>query len=162
MPYTRAFGAYELSTEKVRLDVDAIHAALSASYWAAGRPRHVVEASIEGALCFGVYHGGVQVGFARAITDGATFAYLADVYVAPDHQGRGVGNWLVASVLDHPRLQGLRRWLLATRDALRPPRFCPAPGARALHGDLPAPPACAARLNAFARGAYNRRILEGR
>jgi GNAT superfamily N-acetyltransferase len=108
---------YEISGDKSRLDVDAIHAFLVQSYWAAGIPRGVVERSIEGALCFGIYHSGRQVGFARVVTDGATFAYLADVFVLEAHRGLGLAHEMLRVVFSHPQLQGLRRFMLATRDA---------------------------------------------
>jgi GNAT superfamily N-acetyltransferase len=109
--------AYEISTDTARFDVDLIHDFLRNSYWARNIPRTVVEKCIRGSLCFGAFAGGQQVGFARAITDRVTFAYLADVFVLPAHRGRGVARLLMRSILDHPDLQGLRRWLLATRDA---------------------------------------------
>ena len=109
---------YVISTNKTRLDVSAIHAYLTRSYWSPGIPRAVVEKAIAGSLCFGLFsRQGNQVGFARAITDGATFAYLADVYVLEEHRGKGLGKWIVETILAHPSLQGLRRILLATRDA---------------------------------------------
>src|SRR5947209_7412157 len=108
---------YEISSDPSRLDVDMIHAFLCNSYWARNIPRAVVEKSIRNSLCFGAFTGGRQVGFARAITDRAVFAYLADVFVLPEHRGRGVGRLLIQAILDHPDLQGLRRFLLATKDA---------------------------------------------
>lgn len=110
---------YEISTDRARLDVALIHRWLSEdSYWAKGVPRDVVERSIENALCFGIYDGnGAQVGFARVITDKATFAYLADVFVLEAHRGKGLSKTLMAEILAHPELQDLRRWLLATWDA---------------------------------------------
>lgn len=109
---------YVISTNKTRLDVSAIHAYLTRSYWSPGIPKAIVEKAIAGSLCFGLFgQQGNQVGFARAITDGATFAYLADVYVLEDHRGKGLGKWIVETILAHPSLQGLRRILLATRDA---------------------------------------------
>jgi GNAT superfamily N-acetyltransferase len=108
---------YLVSTDRSRLDLEVIHGYLSSSYWAAGVPEEVVRRSIEDSLCFGVYRGEEQVGFARVITDRATFAYLADVFVLEGHRGRGLGRWLVEVVLSHPELRGLRRWMLATRDA---------------------------------------------
>jgi GNAT superfamily N-acetyltransferase len=108
---------FTISTDRAKLDRPAIHEFLSASYWAKGIPREVVDRSIEDSLCFGVYDGGRQVGFARVITDFATFAYLADVYVLESHRRRGLAAWLMESILAHPRLQGLRRWMLVTRDA---------------------------------------------
>lgn len=108
---------YEISTDKARFDVEAIHAFLARTYWSPGVPRTVVERAIEHSLCFGVFHDGVQVGFARAVTDRATFAYLSDVYLLEAHRGRGVARRLVAAIMAHPDLQGLRRIMLATRDA---------------------------------------------
>ena len=110
---------YEISTDRARLDVALIHRWLSEdSYWAKGVPRDVVERSIENALCFGIYDGnGAQIGFARVITDKATFAYLADVFVLEAHRGKGLSKTLMAEILAHPELQDLRRWLLATWDA---------------------------------------------
>lgn len=110
-------GAFSVSTDPVRLDLDAIHAFLSRSYWATGIPRSVVERSIQGSLCFGVYAAGQQVGFARVITDEATYAYLADVYVLQEYRGQGLARWLMEVIMAHPALQGLRRFTLVTRDA---------------------------------------------
>jgi GNAT superfamily N-acetyltransferase len=108
---------FTISTDRSKLDREAIHEFLTASYWATGIPRDVVDRSIEGALCFGVFEDGRQVGFARVITDSATFAYLADVFVLESHRGRGLAAWLMECILAHPDLQGLRRWMLLTRDA---------------------------------------------
>ena len=108
---------YEISTDPERLDLDVIHGFLTDCYWAQGIPRETVARSLRGSLCFGVYHAGVQVGFARVITDRATFAYLADVFVLPAHRGHGLGKHLLARIKSHPDLQGLRRWFLGTRDA---------------------------------------------
>jgi GNAT superfamily N-acetyltransferase len=94
-----------------------IHGFLTRSYWAAGVPLEVVRRSIENSLPFGVYKGSEQVGFARVISDYATFAYLADVFVLEESQGAGLGKWLVETIAAHTRLQGLRRWMLATKDA---------------------------------------------
>ncbi len=94
-----------------------VHGFLTGSYWAAGIPREVVERAVRGSLCFGAYLGSQQVGFARVISDGATFAYVSDVFVLSSHRGRGVGKLLMAAIMAHPGLQGLRRWTLATRDA---------------------------------------------
>src|SRR5207245_9210547 len=110
-------GTFVISTDPARLDVGAIHAYLSRSYWAVGRPRAVVERSIAGSICFGLYDGPRQIGFARVITDRATYAYLADVYVLEEYRGQGLGVWLVDRVVAHPDLQDLRRFCLATRDA---------------------------------------------
>lgn len=107
----------EISTDPRRLDLDLIHSFLASSYWAEGIPRCVVERSLENSLCFGAYQNGGQIGFGRVISDRATFAYLADVFVLPAHRGRGVSKKLLRAVLAHPELQGLRRFLLATQDA---------------------------------------------
>jgi GNAT superfamily N-acetyltransferase len=109
---------YSISTDKSRLDVALIHTYLSRhAYWAEGRPLEVVRRSIEHSLCFGVYGPGGQVGFARAVTDYATFAWLADVFILEEHRGRGLGKWLIETAVAHPDLQGLKLFLLATRDA---------------------------------------------
>ncbi|HKD11989.1 MAG TPA: GNAT family N-acetyltransferase [Thermoanaerobaculia bacterium] len=106
-----------ISTDPARIDRALVHAFLSDSYWAPGIPREIVDRSIENALCFGIYDENRQIGFARVISDFATFAYLADVFVLPSHRGRGLAKWLMEAILAHPRLQGLRRWMLVTRDA---------------------------------------------
>jgi len=108
---------YRIVTGADAMDVDAIHAYLSVSYWSPGVPRDVVAKAIGGSLCFGLFADERQVGFARVITDRATFAYLCDVYVLEDHRGRGLGTWLMEAVIAHPHLRGLRRFMLATRDA---------------------------------------------
>jgi GNAT superfamily N-acetyltransferase len=110
-------GEFTISTDRALLDRDAIHAFLAASYWAGGIPRETLDRAIENALCFGIYDGDRQVGFARVVSDFATFAYLADVFVVDSHRGRGLSKWLMEVIMGHPRLQGLRRWSLATRDA---------------------------------------------
>ena len=111
-------GDYAISTDRSRLDLDVIHRFLSEdAYWSPGVSRDVVERSIRNSLCFGLYDDEGQVGFARVVTDCAAFAYLADVFVLPDHRGRGLGKWLVETVLEHPDLQGLRRFFLGTADA---------------------------------------------
>ena len=107
----------EIDTDRDRLDVEAIHAFLAGSYWARGIPLETVRRAIANSLCFGLYEDGRQLGFARVTTDYATFAYLADVFVLEPRRGEGLGRRLMAAVLAHPRLQGLRRWMLATRDA---------------------------------------------
>ncbi|HEX6912953.1 MAG TPA: GNAT family N-acetyltransferase [Longimicrobium sp.] len=110
--------ALRLSTDAAEMDVDAIHAYLSAaSYWARGIPRETVARAVRNSLCFGVFDGGAQVAFARVVTDRATFAYLADVYVLEAYRGRGLSKRMMESVDAHPELQGLRRWSLVTRDA---------------------------------------------
>ncbi|WP_026096922.1 GNAT family N-acetyltransferase [Ideonella sp. B508-1] len=108
---------YQITTDPARFDIEAVHAFLSHSYWSPGVPRAVVERAIQNSLCFGVLLGSAQVGFGRVITDRATFAYLADVYVLDEHRGKGLSKRLMDAVLGHPELQGLRRMLLATRDA---------------------------------------------
>lgn len=111
-------GQYEITTEKQRMDIDRIHEILATqSYWAKDIPREVVRRSIENSLCFGLLYRGLQVGFARAVTDVATFAYLADVFVEQAHRGAGLGTWLIETILEHPGLAGLRMIALATRDA---------------------------------------------
>lgn len=110
-------GEYLISTDKSRLNVELVHEFLKNSYWASGIPDEIVRRSIENSLAFGVYTGGEQVGFARVVTDYATFAYLADVFVLEAHRGRGMAKWMIEVITSHPRLQGLRRWMLATRDA---------------------------------------------
>ncbi|MGQ0600745.1 MAG: GNAT family N-acetyltransferase [Anaerolineales bacterium] len=110
--------AFTLSTDKTKLNVTLIHDYLSQhSYWAQGRSAEVVRNSIEHSLCFGVYRGEEQVGFARVVTDYATFAWLCDVFILESVRGHGLGKWLIESIVAHPQLQGLRRFMLATRDA---------------------------------------------
>jgi GNAT superfamily N-acetyltransferase len=110
-------GEYLISTDPARLDLETIHTFLNSSYWAKGRPVEVVKRSIENSLPFGVYMDGRQIGFARVITDYATFAWLADVFVLEEFRGRGLGRWLVEVILSHPELQGFRRWVMTTKDA---------------------------------------------
>jgi len=110
-------GDFEISTDAARIDVATLHGFLAESYWAHGIPRHTVEQAIRNSLCFGIYRGKQQAGFARVITDRATFAYLADVFVLPEFRGRGLSKWLMECIVTHPDLQGLRRWSLVTRDA---------------------------------------------
>ena len=115
-------GEHAISTDKRRLDVDAIHGYLARSYWAEAIPRSVVELSIDNSLCFGLYEiakarSEKQIGFARVVTDGATFAYLADVFVLEESRGRGLSKWMMQTIVSLPELDGLRRWNLATRDA---------------------------------------------
>ena len=111
-------GEFTIDTDPERIDLDVVHGFLTACYWAQGIPRDVVKRSIDGALCFGIYReGGEQVGFARVITDYATFAYLGDVFVLEPFRGQGLSKWLMECMTGHPDLQGLRRWMLATRDA---------------------------------------------
>ena len=111
-------GDYTISTDRARLNVEAVHEFLSTrSYWARGRDFETVRRAVENSLPFGVYREGRQVGFARVVTDYATFAWLADVYVLDEFRGEGLGKWLVEVILSHPELQNLRRWILGTRDA---------------------------------------------
>lgn len=108
---------YEVSTDTRRLDLNAIHAFLTQSYWALGVPRATVAKAVQNSVCVGVYLGHEQIGFARAVTDKATFAYLADVYVLESHRGHGLSRRMMEALTAHPELQGLRRMLLVTRDA---------------------------------------------
>src|SRR5262249_18708937 len=108
---------FEISTDPSRINVAAVHVFLASSYWASGVPLPVVERSIRNSICFGIYRGDQQAGFARVVTDRATFAYLADVFVLESFRGRGLAKWLMECIVAHPDLQGLRRWSLATRDA---------------------------------------------
>jgi len=111
-------GEFLVSTDRARLDLHVIHGFLTNSYWAKGVPREIVARSINHSLCFGVYDGnGGQVAFARVISDFATYAYVADVFVLETHRGHGLGKALMASIVQHPALQGFRRWSLSTRDA---------------------------------------------
>jgi GNAT superfamily N-acetyltransferase len=126
-------GEFMISTDPARLDLDVIHGFLTNSYWAKGIPQDIVARSIEHSLCFGVYDGGdekslllaksarsgapAQVGFARVVSDFATVAYLGDVFVLESHRGRGLSKWMMECIVQHPALQGLRRWILLTRDA---------------------------------------------
>ena len=110
-------GEFTVSTDRSRLDLKLVHDFLRGSYWAKDIPRDVFMKSIENSLCFGVYEGPRQIGFARVITDYATFAYLADVFIIESHRRRGLANFLMECIVQHPQLQGLRRWTLATRDA---------------------------------------------
>lgn len=108
---------FTISTDSSRLDVNAIADFLSRAYWAKGRPRERIERSLENSLVFGMYDGEKQIGLARIVTDYATFAWLCDVFIHDNNRGRGLGKWLMQTVHEHPDLQGLRRWILATRDA---------------------------------------------
>ncbi len=110
-------GEYSVTTDTDAVDVSAVHAVLTRSYWAEGISRDVVARAIAGSIPASLFHGAVQIGFARAITDRATYAYLADVYVLEEYRGQGLGRWLVQILLEHPGLQSLRRLSLVTRDA---------------------------------------------
>ena len=108
---------FTISDEPERLQLEVIVEYLARAYWSNQRSRAVIEKSLRHSLCFGVYENQTQIGFARAVSDHATFAYLADVFILESHQGYGLGKWLVQTILAHPDLLGLRRWMLATRDA---------------------------------------------
>ncbi len=108
---------YTISTDLQRMDLKVIHGFLSSSYWAKNVPVEVVERSMRHSLCFGAFQGERQAGFARVVTDYATFGYVADVFVLPEDRGRGVSKQLMAAIVAHPNLQGLRRLVLATKDA---------------------------------------------
>ena len=109
---------FEISTDKSKLDIAFIHAYLSQeTYWAKNIPLELVQKSIEGAVCFGVYHHHKQIGFARMITDCATFGYLADVFIIDSYRGKGISKWLMEEIVEYPAFAPLRRWMLATRDA---------------------------------------------
>jgi GNAT superfamily N-acetyltransferase len=116
MTFERSRGEHRITTDPRELDLDAVHAYLTRSYWAEGISRERVAKSVERALCFSLKHGDRQVGFARVITDHATFAYLCDVYVLEEQQGQGLGTWLMQTVVSHPDLD-VRRFVLVTRDA---------------------------------------------
>ncbi len=118
--YSKA--GFTISTDPGLLDVDMIHRYLSEqSYWAHGRSREIIERSIRFSFCFGLYaandHPPPQIGFARVVSDHATFAYLADVFILPDYQGQGLGRWLVETMLNHPEMKTVRRWILYTSTA---------------------------------------------
>ncbi|HEV2383110.1 MAG TPA: GNAT family N-acetyltransferase [Terriglobia bacterium] len=106
-----------ISTDPAKLDLDVIHGFLSQAYWSEAVPRSTLERAIRNSLCFGVYVDGRQAGFARVVTDRATFAYIADVFILEPHRGRGLSKQMMGVIRSHPDLQGLRRWSLATRDA---------------------------------------------
>ena len=111
-------GQYLISTDLERLEVELIHHFLStSSYWAQRRTLELVEKSIRNSLNFGLYDEESQIGFARVVTDYATFAWLADVFVLPSHRGRGLSKWLISTIVNYTELSGLRRWVLATKDA---------------------------------------------
>jgi GNAT superfamily N-acetyltransferase len=108
---------YMVSTNSARFDVEMIHRFLTSCYWAEGIPRDIVQRSIENAVCFGVFDGDKQVGVARVITDRATFAYIGDLFILESHRGRGLSKLLMRAIMEHPELQGFRRWSLVTNDA---------------------------------------------
>lgn len=117
MDYTVTKNEFTISTDKSKLDMEYVHQFLSNSYWSPGVAIETVKKAMEGSSCFGVYDKNKQVGYARMITDQATFAYLADVFIDENYRGKGLGKWLVNMILAHPGLQGLRRIMLATKDA---------------------------------------------
>lgn len=111
-------GEFSISTDKTKLQLDAIHEFLSTkAYWCLKIPKERVQTAIANSLCFGVYHKDKQIGFARIISDLATVAYLGDVYILEEYRGKGLSKWLVETIMAHPDLQGLRRWILLTGDA---------------------------------------------
>ena len=113
-----SLGEFTISTDKQRLQLDTIHKFLSEeSYWASDRSILQTRRAVENSLCFGMYSPGGQIGFSRVVSDLATFAYLGDVFILKEFRGQGLSKWLMESIVSHPELQGLRRWILATRDA---------------------------------------------
>jgi GNAT superfamily N-acetyltransferase len=109
---------YCISTDKTKLDIDSIHEFLSTkAYWCLNIPKDKVQIAIQNSLCFGVYQNEKQIGFARIISDFSTIAYLGDVYILEEYRGKGLSKWLMGSIMSHPNLQGLRRWILLTGDA---------------------------------------------
>lgn len=117
-PFQVQQNEFLISTDGQKLDIPLIHTFLSGdSYWSQGIPLEAVERSLKHSLCFGLYHREQQIGFARVITDYATFAYVGDVFVVPAWRRKGLSKWLVQTILEHPELQGFRRWLLVTADA---------------------------------------------
>jgi len=110
-------GKFVISTDEERFDLEMVHGFLTESYWAEGISREVVARSIQNSLCFGVFCDGKQIGFARVISDYATFAYVGDVFVLESYRGQSLGKWLMECIVSHPWLRGLRRWTLLTRDA---------------------------------------------
>ena len=117
--FERSRDTFRITTDTGVMDLDAIHAYLTRSYWSEGIPKPLVQKAMAGSLCFGLLDGPRQIGFARVVTDRATYAYLCDVYVLEDYQGRGLGTWFMRELMTHPDLQGLRRVGLVTRDAHR-------------------------------------------
>src|SRR5262245_50923776 len=117
-------GEFTLSTDPSRLDFEAIHSFLSETYWGKNRSREVLRTALSNSFCFGVYKGSEQIGFSRVITDYATFGYLADVYILEGYRRRGLGRWMINSIISHPSLKGLRRWALVTQDCHNLYREC--------------------------------------
>lgn len=117
MIHTWQRDGYEISTDNARIDEEVVINFLATAYWAANRAPETTRRAIAHSLCFGMYHGDKQIGFARVTTDYATFGYIGDVFVVEAYRGRGLAQWLMECIVAHPELQGLRRWLLITRDA---------------------------------------------
>ena len=116
--YESIKGEFFITTDSVKINLNTVHQFLSQeSYWAKDVPIEIVKRSIENSLCFSVFYKDQQIGFARVITDKATFAYLADVFIIKEYRGKGLSKWLLQTIHAHPELQGLRRWLLGTKDA---------------------------------------------
>ena len=110
-------GDYKISTDKSKLQIEVIHNFLKDAYWSKNKPKELIEKSIAGSLCFGVYYKEKQIGFARVITDYTTFGYLADVFIIDEFRGKGLSKWLMEFILNHPEVQGFRGWMLKTKDA---------------------------------------------
>lgn len=108
---------FTISTDPARLDLDAMVDMLTRAYWAVGRPRERTERALRNSLVFGVYHGEKQIGMARVVTDYSIFAYLCDVFIHEDYRAHGLGKWLIQTILEHPDLREMRRWVLVTSDA---------------------------------------------
>ena len=115
--FEREKGTFTITTDPQRIDVEAVHAFLSRAYWSEEIPKEILEKAMTSSLCFGLLDGTRQIGLARVVTDRATFAYLCDVYVLEEYRGQGLGKWLMEELFSHPELQGLRRFILVTRDA---------------------------------------------
>ncbi|EQB87539.1 GNAT superfamily N-acetyltransferase [Clostridium punense] len=113
--YTK--GGFTVTTDKEKIDIDTLHNFFNKSYWANDRTKQTIIVSIENSLCFSMFKGEKQIGFARVITDYATFAYLCDVFIQEDYRGNGLGIWMLECILNYPNLLDLKKWLLATRDA---------------------------------------------
>jgi N-acetylglutamate synthase-like GNAT family acetyltransferase len=119
MSFATDASSFEISLDPRRIDIDAVHAFLRTSYWAQAIPREIVAKSVANSLCVGAFSGRTQIGFARLVTDCATFGYLADVYVLSEHRGQGIAKRMLTTLMAHPDVQGLRRLMLVTRDAQR-------------------------------------------
>ena len=108
---------FTISTDKQKLQIDVIHNFLTNCYWSKGIPVSKVQKAIDNSLCFGIYHQNTQIGFARIVSDFSSFAYLADVFILEEYRGKGLSKWLMQTIMDFPELQGLRTWILKTKDA---------------------------------------------